>query len=292
MGPWGRRVAAVHALVSGRPLGEVSLQDVQSMDYADNRFIAGGLGAYLARLAQGLPARLGTPVRRIDWSGPGVAIESERGTLRARAVVVAVPMAVLREGGIRITPALTGPVAEAIHGFTRGVYEHVVLHWPHSPFRGADRLATLIGRRHNPPGLLTRVDGTPFHLFELDARAAEALDGRDPLAPARFARAVLQEHFGARAIAGLSVPAMTAWRHDPWSRASWAVVPPGRLPNRDRLKEPVADRVWFAGEALSRAQWGTAGGAFEEGMRAADEVARRLGVNISTYGRADAGASG
>jgi monoamine oxidase len=53
-------------------------------------------------------------------------------------------------------------------------------------------------------------------------------------------------------------------------------VPPGRLPIRDRLKEPVADRIWFAGEALSRAQWGTAGGAFEEGTRAAEEVARRL----------------
>jgi monoamine oxidase len=69
----------------------------------------------------------------------------------------------------------------------------------------------------------------------------------------------------------------TAWRHDPWSRASWAVVPPGLSAARDTLKAPVAERIWFAGEALSRAQWGTAGGAWEEGERAAEEILRRLG---------------
>ncbi|HYY84836.1 MAG TPA: FAD-dependent oxidoreductase, partial [Beijerinckiaceae bacterium] len=35
-------------------------------------------------------------------------------------------------------------------------------------------------------------------------------------------------------------------------------------------------RLWFAGEALSRAQWGTVGGAWEEGERAADAIADAL----------------
>jgi monoamine oxidase len=276
MGPWGRRVAAVHGLVSGRPLEEVSLHDFPSLEYADNRFIAGGLGAYLARLSQGLPVRLGAPVRSIDWSGAGVRVESDAGTLRAKAVVVTTPMAVLQQGGVRFTPGLPLPAQEAVHGFTQGIYEHVVLHWPRSPFRGPDKLATLVGRRRQPPGLLTCIDGTPFQFFELDAPAAQALDGRDRHAPARFARAVLSEHFGGRALASLSVPAMTAWRHDPWARASWAVVPPGRFAIRDTLKAPIGDRIWFAGEALSRAQWGTVGGAWEEATRAASEVAELL----------------
>jgi len=66
MGPWGARVAAVHGLVSGRPLGEVSLHDFPSMEYADNLFIAGGLGAYVARLAHELPIRLGAAVTAVD----------------------------------------------------------------------------------------------------------------------------------------------------------------------------------------------------------------------------------
>jgi monoamine oxidase len=58
------------------------------------------------------------------------------------------------------------------------------------------------------------------------------------------------------------------------SLGSWAVAPPGLAPMR--LREPVADRIWFAGEALSREQWGTVGGAWAEGERAAEAIARRL----------------
>lgn len=276
MGLYGRRVAAIHGLVSGRPLDEVSLHDFPSMEYADNLFIAGGLGAYIARLARMVPVRLDAAVHAIDWSGPGVRIESAAGTVRAKAVIVTAPMAVLQREAIRFAPALPDPIGDAIHGFTQGVYEHVVLHWPDSPFRGPDRLASLLGNRREPPGLLTRIDGTPFHFFELDQPTAARFDRRDAHAPARFARAVLAEQFGHRAIRNLNVAQSTAWRHDPWSRASWAVVPPGLFTIRDVLKAPVGGRIWFAGEALSRAQWGTAGGAWEEGERAAGEIAGRL----------------
>ncbi|MET0526851.1 MAG: NAD(P)/FAD-dependent oxidoreductase [Microvirga sp.] len=276
MGPLGHRVAAIHGLVSGRPLDEVSLHDFPSMEYADNLFIAGGLGAYVKRLGAQVPISLGTAVHAIDWSGQRVRVETSAGVLKARAVIVTTPMAVLQADAIRFAPALPNEIAQAIHGFTQGVYEHVILHWPNSPFEGADRLASLTGSRQEPPGLLTRIDDTPFHFFELDQPRAASFDRRDADAPARFAREVLAEYFGYRAIRSLSVMHATAWRNDPWSRASWAVVPPGLVSIRDGLKAPVAERIWFAGEALSRAQWGTAGGAWEEGERAADEIVRQI----------------
>jgi monoamine oxidase len=287
MGPFGRRVAAIHGLVSGRPIDEVSLRDVPDMAYSDNFFIAGGLGAYIGRLSRGLLIRLNTAVSAIDWSASGVRVDSSAGTIQAKAVIVTTPMAVLQRDAIRFAPALPVEIQSAIHGFTQGVYEHVVLHWPDSPFQGPDRLASLLGTRHPPPGMLTRIDGGPFHFFELDQPSAASFDGRDPDAPARFARAALAEQFGHRAIRNLRVCRSTRWRHDPWSRASWAVVPPGLCAIRDKLKEPVGERVWFAGEALSRAQWGTAGGAWEEGERAAAEIIRRLrpGARESTIQR-------
>jgi monoamine oxidase len=276
MGPQGRRVAAIHGLVSGRPLDEVSLHDFPSMEYADNLFIAGGLGAYVSRLGGGLPIRLGAAVQSIDWSAGGVLVESTAGTLRGKAVIVTTPMAVLQRDAIRFAPALPNGVQEAIHGFTQGVYEHVVLHWPDSPFRGADRLASLTGTHREPPGLLTCIDNTPFHFFELDQPLAAGFDRRDAHAPQRYARTVLADHFGHRAIRNLTALHGTVWRNDPWARASWAVVPPGRYAIRDVLKAPVGERIWFAGEALSRAQWGTAGGAWEEGERAAGDIVQSL----------------
>jgi hypothetical protein len=40
--------------------------------------------------------------------------------------------------------------------------------------------------------------------------------------------------------------------------------------------EPMRDRVFFAGEAVHETLWGTVGGAWESGERAADAVVRRL----------------
>jgi hypothetical protein len=198
------------------------------------------------------------------------------GTIPARAAIVTAPMAVLQAGGLRFDPGLPPAVEEAIAGFAPGTYEHVVLHWPGAPFRGADRIASFAGGRGKPAGMLTRLDGTPFHYFELDQPMRDRLDGRGPDAARRLARTVLAERFGHRALRDLAIPAVSTWREDPWSRNSWAVVPPGRFPIRDDLKAPVADRLWFAGEALSRPQWGTVGGAWVEGERAASEVAARL----------------
>jgi len=277
LGRWRGPVAASHALLSGRPLAEVSLKDFPSLEYGDNYFIRGGYGAYLGRLAAGLPIRLGCPARAIDWSGAGVRIDTASGVLDARAAIVTAPMMVLQAGAIRFDPPLPAAARDAIHGFRSGTYEHIVLHWPSAPFRGADRLAKLVGGCQGSFSLLTRIDGTAFHYLELDHRAALSLDGRDAQAAHRFARTLLRERFGARAIQDLSVVTATSWRTAPWSRGSWAVVPPGFHAIRDALRQPVGDRLWFAGEALSRPQWGTVGGAWDEGERAAEEITFRLG---------------
>jgi monoamine oxidase len=282
-GPWGRRVAQVHGLVSGRPLGEVSLHDFPSMEYGDNFFIAGGYGNYLARLAAGLPIRLSSPVRRIEWAGEGVRVEMGEGEVIAgRAVIVTLPMMVLREGPA-FSPPLPNATRAAIDGFTSGIYEHAVLHWPSSPFTGRDRLAGIAGGRRSPSGLLTRIDGTPFHFYELDTGEAASIDrlGGSDDAVRRHVRSVLAETVGRARLHDLTIPAVSAWRHDPFARGSWAVVPPGHAPARVALRDGIGNRIWFAGEALSREQWGTVGGAYEQGQRAAGAVRdhlKRLGA--------------
>jgi monoamine oxidase len=122
--------------------------------------------------------------------------------------------------------------------------------------------------------MLTRIDNTPFHYFELDHPTAAACRGRD--ARARFARRVLADHFGHRALTDLSIPAATDWASDPFSGGSWSVVPPGLFGIREALKPASGGCLWFAGEALSRAQWGTVGGAWQEGERAAEEAIAAL----------------
>lgn len=278
LGPWRERIMQVHALVSGCPLGEVSLRDWPSLEYGENYFVRGGYGAYLARLAQGLPIATGTEVIRIAWSGNGVGVGTANGAvMSARACIVTLPVMVLKHA-VHFEPALPSEIRTAIDGFRSGIYEHVVLHWPSSPFRGRDRLASVVDGKLVPPGLLTRIDGTAFHYLELDSACAAALDARPDRAGAarRLARAMLAEHFGQRRIDDLRIPAVTEWRHDPHSRGSWAVAPQGHAEARVALRAPVGDRLWFAGEALSREQWGTVGGAYAEGLRAAEAVVAKF----------------
>ena len=132
-------------------------------------------------------------------------------------------------------------------------------------------------RAAQPPGLLTCIDGTPFHFFELDQPGARRPRRPRPATRRRASPARSWPSISAhRALRGLSVPAVTAWRHDPLVAA-----PPGRWCRpgarriRDRLQAPVGGPDLVCRRGRCRAtQWGTVGGAWEEGERAAAEVAR------------------
>jgi len=47
---------------------------------------------------------------------------------------------------------------------------------------------------------------------------------------------------------------------------------------KEVLMEPLGGRIWFAGEAVHETQWGTVGGAWESGTRAAEAALRRIGA--------------
>ena len=52
---------------------------------------------------------------------------------------------------------------------------------------------------------------------------------------------------------------------------------PGGQWARKALSESLNERLWFAGEAVHETLWGTVGGAWEAGERAADAVIKRIG---------------
>jgi monoamine oxidase len=69
----------------------------------------------------------------------------------------------------------------------------------------------------------------------------------------------------------------TAWLADPWARGSYSAARPGCARCRGTLVEPIADRVFFAGEACTA----TAFGAIHGAWRSAAEAARRIVAALS-----------
>ncbi|MCX7339789.1 MAG: FAD-dependent oxidoreductase [Hyphomicrobiales bacterium] len=268
LGQWARPVGAITGLVCGRPLAEVSARDFASSEYADNLFAPEGFGTLLARLGRDLPVALDAPVTAIDWSGQTVRLTTRRGVAEAVKVLVTAPPVVLQGGAIRFTPPLPEATQAALAAFRPALYEHVLLRWPNAPFQGADRIATLTGRRLPGLGLLTRLDGTALHYLEFDAPLSQACGPDRTAKAAHLARTILAGQFGARALRGLAVLAATDWQSDPLACGSWSSVPPGHAAIRDVLAMPVAERLAFAGEATDHAQWGTVGGAWMQGTQA------------------------
>ena len=83
--------------------------------------------------------------------------------------------------------------------------------------------------------------------------------------------------YGAEIRKAVKRTSATRWNHEPWTLGAFAAAVPGGQWARATLAEPVRDRIFFAGEATHETLWGTVGGAWASGERAAELALRRLG---------------
>ncbi len=98
-----------------------TLDDWHSESDQPSYFVREGLGAVVATKANQLPIKLRTTVTHIDWSGEGVRIETNNGTLCAKACIITVSTGVLSAGHIRFTPALPAEKRDAAHNLPMGL---------------------------------------------------------------------------------------------------------------------------------------------------------------------------
>lgn len=291
--PWLACVEAWEAcLIAAADPRELSVRDWHLNELTGgNLRVEGGLGAMVARVLAP-PAedvRLGWPVRQIAWGGPGGGVEvvGEGGRLVARAAIVTVSTGVLRAGGIGFAPALPEPQRAALDGLPMGLLSKIA-------FRAAeaDRLdlptRTSMYRRLADPAepamFFSFWPYQPGHIVGFfGGRAAWALAAEGKAATAAFARAELARLLGPSAAAAFPGEAVvTEWGTDPAFLGAYAYARPGCLAARAAMDAPLAERLWFAGEAWCMdGLAGTVGGAFLSGERAATAVAARLGVRRS-----------
>ena len=69
----------------------------------------------------------------------------------------------------------------------------------------------------------------------------------------------------------------TRWSSEPWALGAFSAAAVNGQGGRKVLMEPVRERLFFAGEAIHETLWGTVGGAWESGERAADAALRLWG---------------
>ncbi|MBE2278696.1 MAG: FAD-dependent oxidoreductase, partial [Rhodobacteraceae bacterium] len=278
--PAGRALATFCGPMDfGADADEISVADFRAAaDLDPNYFTREGFGALIHRWGADVPVTLATPVRAIRWDGPGIAAETRRGTLSARAAIVTVSTGVLQFEDLAFYPALPDAHLDAIHDLPMGLLAKI----------GLAVSGTRLGLRAFDDLLVERRSRQDIFFlafpFDLDLMVgfvggdfAWELEAAGPAAAVDFATDRLAELFGNDIRRQVGHGLLTRWGGERWTRGAYAAATPGRATARAVLAEPVGGRIWFAGEALGGGLMQTAAGARLSGEAAAASVALALG---------------
>jgi len=261
------RVATTHGVNCER-LSSLSVADVTS-DFTNRPTwrVAGGN----QQLAELLAARLGqavrlrSPARSVEHDEDGVRVLTDDDAVAADAVIVALPMAVLRE--LPFSPALPEHLLAAWRqaGLAHNAKLHVPLDAP-APASAVQSVPDLFWT-------WTATDGSGIvqpvlHAFAGTEEGLAALEvARGPATWARRAAALRPD-----LAMDLDRALLTIWNDDPWARESYSAVTVAQAPCHDEVIGAPVGRVHFAGEHTAGAWSGLMEGALRSGVRAADEV--------------------
>jgi len=259
---------------------------------------AGGYSAVLSALmaqlrSPRLTLKSSAAVDSISWSPGAVQVAGGRSGLRFRAraarAIVTLPLGVLQRragdsGTVRFSPPLrsksaalrllaSGSIVKLMLRFRTPFWEQI----DHGRYRGA-------GFFHAPgapvPTFWTSGPASaPLLVAWVGGPRARRLARGSQAALLRAALASLQGIFGH----GVDVAAELLgfyyhdWEHDPYARGAYSYVRVGGSSARAALAEPLAETLFFAGEATDTDnESGTVTGALHSGLRAAGELLRTL----------------
>jgi monoamine oxidase len=262
------------------------LADISAMDFARSaeRYIdtycRQGFGALLAKLAEGLPVQVATPVTQIDsWGRASVELATARGRVSARAVIVTASTNVLASGRIAFAPELPKRQLDALTKLSLGSYDRIALELTGNPLGlQRDDLVFEKAESNRTAALLANVSDTPLAYIDVGGQFGRDLAAKGRREMTAFAIEWLAGLYGASIRKSVGRTHATQWNSEPWTLGAFSAAAVGGQPSRRVLMEPLRDRVFFAGEAVHETLWGTVGGAWESGERAANAALRLFGI--------------
>ncbi len=263
----------------GKSLANVSAFDLaRAVPRESDSFCRQGYGTLLASFAAGLPIKLSTPVTMIYWGGKALIVETDKGDLRPRAVILTVSTNMLNADKIEFIPPLPKRPLDAASKLALGSLDHIALDMPGNPL-GLLRDDQVFEQTHDErsAALLANVSGTSLHMIDVAGGFGHDLSEQGEPAMIDFAGEWLSSLFGSSARRAIKRAHATRWNAEPWAQGAMSAAAPGDADARKTLLEPVGERIWFAGEALHETQWGTVNGAWESGERVAETVLRAIG---------------
>ena len=275
---WNTYIRTIVGFISGGSLEQLSIADYLAYDEAsseNNWRLPSGFGALVAgSFPSGVELSLGTPVEALALTGHGVTLDTAAGSVRARAVIIGVSTAVLAGDDLKL-PAELEPWRESASRLPLGCNEKLFLEIiGDSPFLPETQL--LGNPRERTASYYIRPMGSRVIEGFFGGEGARFVEESGLAAGFDFAVAQLVALFGTDVRRALRPLVGSGWSRMKHIGGGYSYALPRHAAARTELARPFDDRVFFAGEATSAGDFSTAHGAYDSGVRAAEETIAAL----------------
>lgn len=285
------------ALASTIALGKEWMEEEQGNQY---RPAAGytGLMHYLAGTAQkpGCSIHLNSEVSGIKWTANEAVVTTSNGqTYTAAKVLITVPLGVLQQGNIHFSPALP-QIMDAAKQSGFGAIVKILIEFS-EPFWTTRETAEAIGKTLDDTAFILSQQAIPTWWTQHPAKTplltgwlggppATAVKNKcdeDLLTMAVNSLASIFKRPGEDISKLITASKIINWTTDPYALGSYSYATVQSAEALKVLKQPVADTIYFAGEAVyDGPAMGTVEAALHSGKEAAEKILNRTQSQVSS----------
>ncbi|MEO1432414.1 MAG: NAD(P)/FAD-dependent oxidoreductase [Cyanobacteria bacterium J06633_8] len=251
-------------------LTESATEPEEGMLPKDDQFVTGGMEKIINYLAQDIEVNFNQVVKHIAYDQHGVEIQTQNETFKARAVIVTVPISVLRSGKITFEPDLPPRHQQALKYMDMGLVNRVVLQFPHVFWPESVDILGMCNSSLRPMFInYAHYKQVPVLIGVVGGQVAHRIEALSDTAIAQEFCSELQR------ILQVNVPEPTKvvvqrWKQEEFAGGSYPRYLVGATGLEPKyLATPILNRVFFAGDATSFTEPGYLHGAFWSGELAA-----------------------
>jgi monoamine oxidase len=241
----------------------------------ENCFLTDSYQPIIEGLLKNCPIELNTAVREINLRNADIQVIAQDAVFYADAVLVTVPLGVLKKNIIHFNPSLPSDKQKAIENLGMGLLNITALKFPAAFWPKEPQM--LFFAQEDPLSIETF-----FNLYHFTQQpiligysGGERAQKLEQFSDAKLIEKVMQD---LRHVFGDSVPKPeayinTRWLNDPYSYGSYSYIPVGASgEDYEVLAKPVSNRLFFAGEATCSKYPSTTHGAYLSGVREAEKI--------------------
>ena len=238
----------------------------------DDVIMVEGMQAFVTSLAKKVKPSFEEAVEAVIRTESGIRVKTTRRGIDADAVIVTVPLGVLKAGTIEFDPGLPVEYTAAIDRLGFGTEKKTCLVYPDTNWAKEHHIVGL----HDSPyfNSIVNVAAIAGQPMIIGMSAGDKQVAADSLSIDELATAL---HANVRATLGSDIPdpisySTTDWGNDPFALGAYSYSSLDELGNeKEILQRPIAGRILLAGEALSDRN-GYVDGAWNDGQRAASAI--------------------